>query len=166
ASRHPPVHARLARIAAAGRRQAATAPGLAARSRVADRRGAMMPIIDVADLRVSFGAGRNRVHAVDGIAFRVERGETFGLIGESGCGKSTTLRALCGLTADWEGRATIDGTPVPRRRDRAFCKRVQMVFQDPYGSLHPRHTVDTALAEPIRIHRLGDSEARIRRALD
>ena len=126
----------------------------------------MIPAVDVADLRVSFGTGRNRIHAVDGIAFRVERGETFGLIGESGCGKSTTLRALCGLAAEWNGRVSIDGAPLPRRRDRAFCKRVQMVFQDPYGSLHPRHTVNTTLMEPIRIHGLADADARIARALE
>jgi peptide/nickel transport system ATP-binding protein len=78
------------------------------------------------------------------------------------------LRALSGLIDGWGGRLTVAGAELdPRagRRDRAFYKRCQMVFQDPYGSLHPRHTVDRILAEPIAIHRLGDAEARIERAL-
>src|SRR5437660_354456 len=126
----------------------------------------MSAAIEVEGLGVSFGAGRARIDAVDGISFRVARGETFGLIGESGCGKSTTLRALCGLTPIASGDVRIDGAPLPARRDRAFCKRVQMVFQDPYGALHPRHNVNTALMEPIRIHGLPDADSRIRRALD
>jgi peptide/nickel transport system ATP-binding protein len=126
----------------------------------------MISVIEVGGLRVTFGTGAQQVHAVDGIGFRVARGETFGLIGESGCGKSTTLRVLCGLVESWSGQVLIDGMPMTARRDRLFYKRVQMVFQDPYGSLHPRHTVNTALAEPIRIHGFADADARIRRALD
>jgi peptide/nickel transport system ATP-binding protein len=123
-------------------------------------------MVEVDHLRVAFGSAASRVQAVDDIAFHVKRGETFGLIGESGCGKSTTLQVLCGLLTEWSGRVMIGGTPVPARRDRGFYKRVQMVFQDPYGSLHPRHTVDTTLAEPIGIHGLGDADGRIRRVLD
>jgi peptide/nickel transport system ATP-binding protein len=124
------------------------------------------PMVEVGKLRVAFGSGAGQVLAIDGISFTVARGETFGLVGESGCGKSTTLRVLCGLVGEWSGNVAIGGTKVPARRDRNFCKRVQMVFQDPYGSLHPRHTVNTTLAEPIRIHGFADEAARIRRALD
>ena len=122
-------------------------------------------MIEVEDLKVTFGRGRQAVEAVRGISFRVSEGEVFGLVGESGSGKSTVLRALCGLIRNWQGQVTIDGIGQGSRRDRDFHKKVQMVFQDPYGSLHPRHTVDRILAEPVAVHRLGNAAARIRQAL-
>ena len=118
-------------------------------------------MIAVEDLRVRFGA----IEAVRGVSFQVPRGGSFGLVGESGSGKSTVLRALSGLNPDWTGRMAVDGVPLARRRQRAFFRQVQMVFQDPYGSLHPRQTVDRALSEPLEVHRLGDRDARILRAL-
>jgi peptide/nickel transport system ATP-binding protein len=124
------------------------------------------PMIDAADLRVAFGYGTAAVHAVRGISFHVADGESFGLVGESGSGKSTVLRALSGLNANWRGRLTVAGQVLGRRRDKAFYKRVQMVFQDPYGSLHPRHTVDRILAEPIAIHGLGEADRRIAHGLE
>jgi peptide/nickel transport system ATP-binding protein len=96
----------------------------------------------------------------------VPAGGSFGLVGESGSGKSTILRALAGLNPDWTGQVTIDGMQMGRTRDRAFLRRVQMVFQDPYGSLHPRQTVDRALSEPLAVHGLPDRDRRIARALD
>jgi peptide/nickel transport system ATP-binding protein len=102
--------------------------------------------------------------AVDGVSFSVAAGEAFGIVGESGSGKSTLLRVLAGLHEAWSGRLVLDG--VPQERRRAHRGRVQMVFQDPYGSLHPRHTVDRALAEPLAIHRVGDPARRIAAALD
>ncbi|WP_247886758.1 ABC transporter ATP-binding protein [Azospirillum sp. SYSU D00513] len=119
------------------------------------------PMIEVRDLRVSFG----EVAAVQGVSFRVEAGESFGLVGESGSGKSTVLRALAGLNPDWTGELRVEGRAQGRRRDKGFFKSCQMVFQDPYGSLHPRHTIDRILAEPVAIHRMGDADARIERAL-
>jgi peptide/nickel transport system ATP-binding protein len=115
---------------------------------------------------VSFGTDKNLVRAVDGVSFEVAAGETFGLVGESGCGKSTILRALCGLNRDWHGRIAIDGNEVAAQRPREFFKRVQMVFQDPYGSLHPRHTVNTTLTEPLAIHGMDRADARIAAVLD
>lgn len=123
-------------------------------------------MIDVHDLTVRFGRGRSAVTAVDGVSFRVAEGESFALVGESGSGKSTVLRAISGLNPDWSGRVLVAGEEQGRRRAAAFHKTVQMVFQDPYGSLHPRHTVDRILAEPVAIHRLGDAERRIERALE
>lgn len=123
-------------------------------------------MIQVDELRVSFGSGENLVRAVDGVSFAVAAGETFGLVGESGCGKSTVLRALCGLNRHWQGRIVIDGEAMQPQRDRSFFKQVQMVFQDPYGSLHPRHTVNRTLMEPISIHGLDDADARVVRALE
>ena len=119
-------------------------------------------MIAVEDLRVRFGA----IEAVRGVSFQVPRGGSFGLVGESGSGKSTVLRALSGLNPDWTGRMAVDGVPLARQRERVFFRQVQMVFQDPYGSLHPRQTVDRALSEPLEVHRLGDRDARILRALE
>ena len=103
--------------------------------------------------------------AVDRVSFEVAPGEAFGIVGESGSGKSTVLRAICGLARKSAGSVCLvggdaaPGTP-------AFRRQVQMVFQDPYASLHPRHTVDRALAEPLAIHGVGDAERRIESALD
>jgi peptide/nickel transport system ATP-binding protein len=122
-------------------------------------------MIEVDKLNVIFGLGADRVHAVRDVSFRVPEGATFGLVGESGSGKSTVLRALSGLNPDWTGRIAVAGQAQTARRDKAFYKLAQMVFQDPYGSLHPRHTVDRILMEPLAIHRLEDPERRIERVL-
>lgn len=118
-------------------------------------------MIDVDDLRIRFGANE----VVRGVSFTVPDGGSLGLVGESGSGKSTILRAVSGLNPDWSGRMAIGGTALTKRRGRDFFRRVQMVFQDPYGSLHPRQTVDRALSEPLIVHGLGDRDARIARAL-
>ncbi len=125
----------------------------------------MSALIDVSDLRMSFGHGASRVNAVDGVSFSVGAGEVFGLVGESGCGKTTILKALCGLNRAWTGEITIAGQRMTPRREKSFYKLVQMVFQDPYGSLHPRHTVNSTLMEPIRIHNLDDPNRRIDKVL-
>jgi peptide/nickel transport system ATP-binding protein len=119
-------------------------------------------MITIEDLHVRFGD----VHAVKGVSFSVPRGSSFGIVGESGSGKSTVLRALAGLITTWTGRMLFDGKPLPPVRDKAFFRRLQMVFQDPYGSLHPRQTVDRALSEPLIVHGIADAEARIIRALN
>jgi len=118
-------------------------------------------MIAVEGLRVRFGA----TEVVKGVSFTVPRGGSFGLVGESGSGKSTILRALSGLNHDWTGRMAVDGQELHRKRGRAFFRRVQMVFQDPYGSLHPRQTIDRALSEPLLVHGLDDIDGRIGRAL-
>jgi peptide/nickel transport system ATP-binding protein len=118
-------------------------------------------MIDVHDVSVAF----NRVRAADGVTFRVAEGEAYGIAGESGSGKSTVLRTICGLVEDWQGEIRLAGRSVRAQRRRDLARHVQMVFQDPYGSLHPRHTVDRVLAEPIAIHRMADGERRLREAL-
>ncbi|MDJ1160109.1 ABC transporter ATP-binding protein [Chelatococcus sp. SYSU_G07232] len=118
-------------------------------------------MLQIADLDVVFGTGRMRVDAVKGVSFAVAPGESFGLVGESGSGKSTILRAVCGLAPVAAGRIAVDGAAVTNPRSQTFYRTVQMVFQDPYGSLHPRHTVDQILAEPLAIHGLGNTEERI-----
>ncbi|MFD1626588.1 ABC transporter ATP-binding protein [Azospirillum griseum] len=122
-------------------------------------------MIDLQSLQVAFGHGAQRVVAVDGVSLRVADGECYGLVGESGSGKSTVLRAVSGLNPDWTGRLSIGGTDQTAKRSKGFFKTCQMVFQDPYGSLHPRHSVDRILAEPVAIHGLDDADGRIDRAL-
>ena len=121
-------------------------------------------MISVRDLVVTFGAGRDAVQAVRGVSFEVAEGESFGLVGESGSGKSTVLRALAGLNREWSGSAAIAGIDVSTR-DRRLPRLVQMVFQDPYASLHPRHTVDRALSEPLEIHGIGEVSVRVEKAM-
>src|SRR3546814_8703130 len=115
---------------------------------------------EVEGLDVVFGHGADRVQAVRDVSFRVPEGATFGLVGESGSGKSTVLRALSGLNPHWSGRVAIAGKQQSARRDKAFYKLVQMVFQDPYGSLHPRHTVDRIRMQPLAMHRLVHPDRR------
>lgn len=126
----------------------------------------MSALIETERLAVTYRQGAHIVRAVRDVSLAVPRGESFGLVGESGSGKSTVLRALCGLAPVTGGTLRLDGATLPSPRDAAFYRRVQMVFQDPYGSLHPRHTVDRVLSEPLAIHRLNDREARIERALE
>lgn len=105
-------------------------------------------------------------HALKSVSINVARGESYGLVGESGSGKSTLLRAVAGLAPVEDGEIRIDGQLLKTPRDKAFYRNVQMVFQDPYGSLHPRQTVDRLLLEPLAIHGVGDTEQRIVKALD
>ena len=122
-------------------------------------------MLSVRELLVTFGQGADRVTAVNRVSFDVAEGEWYGLVGESGSGKSTVVRAVSGLLLDWEGTIVVAGQKQARRRSRSFHKLLQMVFQDPYGSLHPRHTVDRALSEPLAIHGIGNADRRIERIL-
>ncbi len=119
-------------------------------------------MIEIQDLDVRFAD----FQAVRGVSLRVAGGEAYGLVGESGSGKTTVLKAIAGLVSDWSGRIVVDGEELGRQRSASFCRKVQMVFQDPYGSLHPRHTVDRTLAEPLHIHGLGDVSAQVERTLN
>jgi oligopeptide/dipeptide ABC transporter ATP-binding protein len=102
------------------------------------------------DLTVRYGAGHNSLTAVDGASLAIAEGKTLGLVGESGCGKSSIARAVVGLVPVHRGRISLDGVDFSSQRARAtmtFHRRVQMVFQDPYSSLNPRMTVREALTE-------------------
>ena len=118
-------------------------------------------MIEIEDLHVAFG----RFQAVRGISFGVGPGEAYGLVGESGSGKTTVLKAIAGLARDWRGRINVAGELLGGRRSARFHRTVQMVFQDPYGSLHPRHTVDRTLAEPLAIHGVRARGRRVEEAL-
>ena len=122
----------------------------------------MTPAISIDGLEVVF----DRFRALKGVSLEVQSGDSFGLVGESGSGKSTLLKAIAGLVPAKSGTITVNGKMLGARRDKAFYREVQMVFQDPYGSLHPRQTVDRLLQEPLAIHGFADGEQRIQRALD
>lgn len=96
------------------------------------------------------------VRAVDGVSFSVDQGETFAIVGESGCGKSTTGRTILRLTDATSGKVTFDGIDVlglSYEEMRSLRKRMQMVFQDPYASLNPKKTIEQILMEPLRVHK-------------
>ncbi|WP_454853462.1 ABC transporter ATP-binding protein [Rhizobium binxianense] len=124
-----------------------------------------MAIVQVDDLSLSFGTGEQATQVLDGVRFDVQPGEVFGLVGESGSGKSTILRCLAGLYTHWTGSILLDGQPARQKLDRTRSRLVQMVFQDPYGSLHPRRTVHSTLAEPLAIHGVGNAHERIDKVL-
>ncbi|MDF3608414.1 ABC transporter ATP-binding protein [Paracoccus sp. DMF-8] len=124
-------------------------------------------MLHVGNLDVWFGLPPAQLVAVKGASFDVARGESFGLVGESGSGKSTILRAITGLIDTWSGDIRVAGEAVTgSRRDRTFHKRVQMVFQDPYASLHPRHSVDRVLSETLHLQGMTDIDSRITRLLE
>ncbi|NSX54556.1 ABC transporter ATP-binding protein [Parasulfitobacter algicola] len=124
-------------------------------------------MIKVENLNVWFDDGYDRVDAVRGASFNVNQGESFGLVGESGSGKSTILRAMTGLAPTWSGRIEIDGLALHgHKRNRDFYKTVQMVFQDPYASLHPRHSVDQVLGEALHLQGFRDIDTRVVKLLD
>ncbi|MBY5560732.1 ABC transporter ATP-binding protein [Rhizobium leguminosarum] len=122
-------------------------------------------MINVRDLDVVFASGKSSNHVVRGTSFQVGQGETLGIVGESGCGKSTVLRCLAGMEAGWTGHIELGGNPIGKKRSREELKFAQMVFQDPYGSLHPRHRIGTALAEPLRAMGHSDIWSKVEKAL-
>ena len=122
-------------------------------------------MLQVDSLNITFGHGRAANHAVDNVSFKVNKGESFGIVGESGSGKSTVLNCIAGLLNKWSGSIKVAGDSVTAKRSVAFYRKVQMVFQDPYGSLHPRHTIDSILKEPIAIHKLGNANDRVAKVL-
>ncbi len=127
--------------------------------------GTNRPLLRVVDLVKHFPVGRGSflsrdaavVHAVDGVSFDLERGETLGLVGESGCGKSTTGRTILQLYRPTSGSVFLDGVDLVtlgRRQLRAERRKMQMIFQDPYASLNPRMTVGEIVGDPLRVHRV------------
>jgi ABC-type dipeptide/oligopeptide/nickel transport system ATPase subunit len=116
-----------------------------------------MTAISLQNVSIAYG-GNTVVHDA---SFEVAPGESFALVGESGSGKSTVLRAITGLAPEWTGEIALLGKPRGRTIDRAFAAECQMVFQDPYSSLHPRQTVDATLSEPLAIHGIKGADRRV-----
>ncbi|HKV37832.1 MAG TPA: ABC transporter ATP-binding protein [Blastocatellia bacterium] len=133
-------------------------------------------LLEVRELKKYYQAGRGLgsgpgdvVKAVDGLTLMVRRGETFGLVGESGCGKSTTGRCILRLTEPTAGQILFEGrdlTALDRPRMRELRKDMQIVFQDPYSSLNPRMRVGDIVGEPLVIHRIGARSERKNRVLE
>ena len=130
-------------------------------------------LLQVTDLKVHFPLGggllsrrpRGTVKAVDGVSFHVNRGETLGLVGESGCGKSTTGLAVLRLVEPTSGKVVLNGqdiTAMNRRELRAVRRQMQMVYQDPFGALNPRMRVLDIIGEPLVVHKLTRSKAEYR----
>ena len=137
------------------------------------------PILQLKDLKVYFQVGggflrkKDVVKAVDGLSLDIYPGETFGLVGESGCGKSTTGRAIVKINTPTDGEILFDGKDVTKLKGaelKQFKQNVQMIFQDPYASLNPRMTVGEIIKEPMDIHKIYDTEeekeARVRELLE
>jgi len=124
-----------------------------------------MTMIDVRDLSLDLGEGARRRRILEEVSFSVEPGQSFGLVGESGSGKSTVLRCIAGLYRHWSGRIEVAGRAFGTGDKLAWYRQVQMVFQDPYGSLHPKHKVERILADPLRIHGFDEVDRRVNRIL-
>ena len=121
------------------------------------------PLLTVEDLFVSFTRGGNTVQAVAGVSFTLQEGETLGLVGESGCGKTTTGRAIVQVEKPTSGKVTFQGTELTSldRGDlRKMRTEMQMIFQDPISSLNPRRRVADIVAEPLTIWQIGTKEER------
>ena len=120
------------------------------------------PLVQVEHLKKYFQVGRGKVlHAVDDVTFSIPKGTTLGLVGESGCGKTTVGRTLVGLYQPDGGRVTFDGqdiTHLKGKEKRAITRRMQMVYQDPYASLNPFFTVGEIITEGLEIHNIGESK--------
>ena len=127
------------------------------------------PLLTVTDLHSSYHSSRGKVHAVRGVSFQVNRGETLALVGESGCGKTTLARCILGLQVPDSGGVVLNGTRLTglsRAAMRPYRADMQCVFQDPFSSLNPRRRVEKLIREPLDIHGVGSPEQRRARVLE
>ena len=127
-------------------------------------------LLDVQHLKKYFSTSSGMLHAVDDVSFQIERGKTLGIVGESGCGKSTIGRTILRLLEPTSGRVIFDGvdlTRLSKEELRIMRQRMQIIFQDPFSSLDPRMTVSQTIAEPLKLHGIiKDKRAREQRVLE
>lgn len=109
---------------------------------------------------------RGHARVVNGVSFDIPAGKSLGIVGESGCGKSSILRAVAGIDDHWSGSIEVEGAAVGVKRTLTDRRAMQMVFQDPSAALNPGHTIDEVLREPLIVHGIGDCETKIARALE
>lgn len=119
-------------------------------------------MIELNNLSISYG----ETEVVKSVSLDIAKGESFALVGESGSGKSTILKAISGQERHWTGNIRLNQQALSKTQNTAQVRLCQMVFQDPYGSLHPRKSVDTILSEPLAIHGIGNHSERVLKALD
>lgn len=126
-------------------------------------------LIEVKHLKKYFDVkDKGKLHAVDDVSFSIRDGETLGLVGESGCGKSTVGNVLMGLLSATSGEIIFDGknlVGLTRKQRKEYCKQMQIVFQDPYSSLNPRKSIRQILSEPFKIHRWG-SKSQVEKEIE
>ena len=118
-------------------------------------------MIHVEDLTVGYGGRRNYKAVVREISFRIGSGMSLGLVGESGSGKTSILHAIAGLNQNWAGTIEVDGETPIKHSNKIFRRKVQLMFQDSYSSLHPKHLISTILEEPLKINRMPGVSARV-----
>ena len=120
-------------------------------------------LLEVRDLKKYFQTPRGQLHAVDGVSFSIEKGRTLGLVGESGCGKSTTGRTILRLIEPTSGQVLFDGRDVAqlsRWELRKLRKNMQIIFQDPFSSINPRKTVAQTISQPLALHKICGKQER------
>jgi peptide/nickel transport system ATP-binding protein len=125
----------------------------------------MSVLLEVKNLKKYFKTKKGPLHAVDDISFKIEKGETLGLVGESGCGKSTTGRVILKLISATDGEVVFEDVDVlkyNKKQTRSFRERAQFVFQDPYASLNPRMSVSEIIAEPLKIYKKSSNNTELR----
>ena len=123
----------------------------------------MTALLEANGIQVEYATRSTPLRAVDGVDLTLGKGETLGLVGESGCGKSTLGKALLGLVPVTDGTVTLGGVDVPLGREgemQPFRRRMQMIFQDPFGSLNPRHTIGRILSTPLKVHGIANAARR------
>lgn len=123
-----------------------------------------MALLEVTDLRKYFHTPKGNLHAVDDVTFKIEEGKTLGIVGESGCGKSTTGRAVLRLLEPTSGKVVFDGqdvTALDKEGLRQMRRKMQIVFQDPYSSINPRMSVSEIIAEPMKLHKMYASKEEV-----
>ncbi|SDI20295.1 peptide/nickel transport system ATP-binding protein [Bradyrhizobium lablabi] len=129
----------------------------------------MIPLLSIENLRTSYTSQGHTLHAVDGVSLEVREHETVGLVGESGCGKSTLGKTIVRLLRPSEGAIRLNGEDISQLKERSLRtarRTVQMVFQDPFGSLNPRQRIGTILDTPLKVHGINDAKERLRRTLE